>query len=108
MGEHIDIRVRDTTTGAVRAPFFGRPALTNTTASRLAGRHGALVLPVCCIRTPDGRFRVRIEAPLAGFGDDVEADAARLNAIIERHAHEAPAQYFWIHRRYKRERAAAA
>lgn len=97
----------DTTSGAVDAPFFGRPALTNTTASRLAGRHGALVLPVYCIRRPGGRFRVCIEPPLEGFGQDVATDAARLNAVIERHVREAPAQYFWIHRRYKRARTAA-
>jgi KDO2-lipid IV(A) lauroyltransferase len=97
----------DTTSGAVIAPFFGRPALTNTTASRLAGRHGALVLPVYCVRRPGGRFRVCIEAPLEGFGQDQEADAARLNDVIERHAREAPEQYFWIHRRYKRERSVA-
>ena len=60
-----------------------------------------------CVRTDDGRFRVRIEAPLCGFGDDPAADAARLNAIIEGHARETPAQYFWIHRRFKRARGAA-
>lgn len=112
MREHrtvwIAVDQADTTTGAVEADFFGRPALTNTTASRLAARHGARVLPVNCVRTPDGRFRVRIEPPLENFGDDVQADAARLNAIIERHARETPAQYFWIHRRFKRERSTAA
>ena len=97
----------DTTRGAVDVPFFGRNALTNTTASRLASRHGALVLPVHCVRSGDGRFRVRIEPPLAGFGADATADATRLNAIVEAQARETPAQYFWIHRRFKRARAAA-
>ncbi|MEM9056569.1 MAG: lysophospholipid acyltransferase family protein [Pseudomonadota bacterium] len=104
----IAIDQADTTSGAVEAPFFGRPALTNTTASRLAGRHSACVLPVCCVRTPDGRFRVRIEPPLEGFGHDATADAARLNAIVEQHARATPEQYFWIHRRFKRERSSAA
>ena len=52
-------------------------------------------------RTRDG-YLVRIEPPLADFpGPDPVADAIRVNGIIERHVRLAPAEYFWIHRRFK-------
>lgn len=92
----------DTAAGSVVAPFFGRPAPTNTTVSRLAARRGCAVVPVSCVRDRDGRYRVVIEPAEAPFdGGDAPADAARLNAIFERHARAAPEQYYWIHRRFK-------
>lgn len=91
-----------TGTRPVMAPFFGRPAPTTGSPARLAGRSGARVLPVAGYREPDGHYRVRIEAPLAGFpSGDAIADATRLNEAIERHARLAPEQYYWIHRRFK-------
>lgn len=92
----------DTTDSSVLAPFFGEPALTGTTVSRLAERHAARVLPISCTRQPGGRFRIIIEPPLAGFGGDALRDATTLNATFERHIASAPAQYFWVHRRFKK------
>ena len=91
----------DTTDSSVVAPFFGEPALTNTTVSRLAASHDARVLPVSCIRQPNGRFRIVIEPPLNDFGGDPLPDATTLNATFERHIANAPAQYLWVHRRFK-------
>lgn len=86
----------------VMAPFFGLSAPTTGSPARLAARSGAAVLPVAGRRDPDGRYRVTVEPALADFpcGDET-ADAARLNAVVERHAREAPEQYYWIHRRFK-------
>ncbi|MEM7611461.1 MAG: lysophospholipid acyltransferase family protein [Pseudomonadota bacterium] len=91
----------DTTQSSVEAPFFGVPAATNTTVSRLAGRYDASVLPVSCIRQPNGRFLLQVEPPVTGLGGDPVADAEQLNRIVERHVAKAPAQYYWIHRRFK-------
>jgi KDO2-lipid IV(A) lauroyltransferase len=33
--------------------------------------------------------------------DDVEADTRRMNAFIEERVREIPAQYFWLHKRFK-------
>jgi KDO2-lipid IV(A) lauroyltransferase len=93
-----------TSTRPVLAPFFGLPAPTTGSPARLAARSGAAVLPVAGVREPDGRYRVTVEPALADFptGDET-ADAARLNAVVERHARAAPEQYYWIHRRFKGE-----
>ena len=86
----------------VFAPFFGVPASTITATHHLARLSGAAVIPFFHRRTPDGRYLLRLEAPLADFpGDDVVADSARVNAAIERMVRAAPAQYLWAHKRFK-------
>lgn len=93
-----------TSSRPVVAPFFGLPAPTTGSPARLAARSGAAVLPVAGVREPDGRYRVTVEPALEDFpGGDDTADAARLNAVVERHARAAPEQYYWIHRRFKGE-----
>ncbi|WP_006788779.1 LpxL/LpxP family Kdo(2)-lipid IV(A) lauroyl/palmitoleoyl acyltransferase [Thiorhodospira sibirica] len=87
---------------SVLAPFFGVPAATHTATSRLAKISGAPVLPFFAHRLPNGGYHLRIGAPLAQFpGNDVHADAARINALIEQAILAAPEQYLWTHRRFK-------
>jgi KDO2-lipid IV(A) lauroyltransferase len=55
------------------------------------------------MRDPEtGRVTVTIEAPFENFpsGDDVR-DLAQYNDFLERHIRRDPAQYFWVHRRFK-------
>jgi Kdo2-lipid IVA lauroyltransferase/acyltransferase len=87
----------------VFAPFFGVAAATNTATSRLAQATGAAVVPFFTRRLPDGTGYVqRIAPPLADFpSGDAQADATRLNALIEGWVREAPEQYLWSHRRFK-------
>ncbi len=84
-------------------PFFGVPASTNLGTSRMAKVSGAPVLPFFGYRLPGGRgYRLVIQPPLADFpSDDLAADAARINRVIETAVREAPEQYFWVHRRFK-------
>jgi len=92
-----DMRGKD----VVFAPFFGVPAATITATHHLARMSGAKVIPFFHRRTEDG-YAIRLEAPLADFpGEDVVADTARVNAAIERMVREAPAQYLWLHKRFK-------
>jgi Kdo2-lipid IVA lauroyltransferase/acyltransferase len=45
---------------------------------------------------------VRYEAPWSDFpSDDPVADAARMNRWIESEIRRNPAQYLWVHRRFK-------
>lgn len=85
------------------APFFGLPAATVTALSRIAQMTDALVVPcVAILGEPGQPFRLRFLAPLENFpGHDEDADAARINALVEEHIRQTPAQYFWIHRRFK-------
>jgi len=87
---------------SVFVPFFGRPAWSLTSTHQLARLSGALVLPLFHERLADGRYRVEIGAPLADFpGKDALADTARVMALIEAQIRRVPAQYLWIHKRFK-------
>ncbi len=94
-----DMRGKD----AVFVPFFGVPAATITATHHLARLSGAAVIPFFHRRREDGRgYEVRLEAPLENFpGTDVVADTARVNSVIESMVREAPAQYLWVHKRFK-------
>ena len=88
--------------GAEMVKLFGIPAATNTATSRIAQMTGALVLPYFFERLPGGGYRGVIHPPLDGFptGDAV-ADTERFNHIVEAEVRRMPAQYLWIHRRFK-------
>jgi KDO2-lipid IV(A) lauroyltransferase len=93
-----DMRGKDT----VFVPFFGIPAASITATHQLARLTGAAVVPFFH-RREGGRYRLRVAEPLADFpSSDAAADTARVNAAIEAMVREAPSQYLWIHRRFKR------
>jgi Kdo2-lipid IVA lauroyltransferase/acyltransferase len=89
--------------GAEMVPFFNIPAATNTATSRLARMTGAAVLPYFPERLPGARgYRMVIQPMLEGFPtEDAVADARRFNELIEAQVRRVPAQYLWIHRRFK-------
>jgi len=94
-----DMRGKD----AVFVPFFGVAAATITATHHLARLSGAAVIPFFHRRNADGRgYTIRLEASLENFpSDDVSMDTSRVNACVERMVREAPAQYLWIHKRFK-------
>ena len=93
-----DMRGKDT----VFAPFFGVPAATITATHQFARLTGCAVVPFFH-RREGADYVLRLGAPLEDFpSDDARADSARVNAAIEAMVLEAPSQYLWIHRRFKR------
>lgn len=93
MGEH----------RSVYAPFFGHPAATIQSVSRLARLTGAPVLMLATRRREDntGYIVEYLPAPAEfPFEDDV-TNATVINGLIERGIRPAPAQYYWFHRRFK-------
>ena len=95
----MDFGTRD----AAFVPFFGVPAITLLAPSRLARALDMIVQPVVAEILPGGAgYRVRFEAPWADFpSDDPLADSARMNRWIESEIRRNPAQYLWVHRRFK-------
>ncbi len=83
-------------------PFFGHPAMTNTSISHIARLSGAKVVPFLPLRTGDSRYLLRFLPALTDFPTrDAEADTLRINRILEDHVREDPGQYLWVHRRFK-------
>ncbi|MEX2182164.1 MAG: lysophospholipid acyltransferase family protein [Gemmatimonadaceae bacterium] len=88
-------------------PFFGRPAKTPRGAAVFALRGDLPLLFVAAIRQPDGRYRFHAEAvPLAQSGErerDVDATVLNYTRVLERYVRRYPEQYFWQHRRWRRQ-----
>ncbi len=88
----------------VRAPFFGQLVQSITASHQLARMTGAALIPFHHRRDGNG-YTLRLGAPLDGFpGEDKVIDTARINAVIEAMIREAPAEYLWVHDRFKRSR----
>lgn len=88
---------------SVFVPFFGVPAATLEAPSKMARLLDMVVQPVVAEMLPGGAgWRVRFLEPLQDWPtDDATADAARLNAFIEAQVRAIPAQYLWVHQRFK-------
>jgi Kdo2-lipid IVA lauroyltransferase/acyltransferase len=88
-------------------PFFGRPAKTPRGPAVLALRLGVPVIFATAVRQPSGRYRLFYE-PVAveDTGDrerDVDAIVLRYTQALERFVRRYPEQYFWHHRRWRRQ-----
>jgi len=88
---------------ALFAPFFSVNASTNAATSRLAKISKSPVLPFFQERMEDGSgYRLIIKPPLDNFpGESVEEDTTRINALFEAEIRRRPAEYLWVHRRFK-------
>lgn len=88
-------------------PFFGRPAKTPRGPAVFAIRAGVPTLFVAAVRQPSGRFRcvvTPVEVPDTGDREaDVDALVARYTSILEAWVRRYPGQYFWHHKRWKRQ-----
>jgi KDO2-lipid IV(A) lauroyltransferase len=87
--------------------FLGRPAKTPRGAAVFALRFNAPVFFVDGIRLPNGKYRVIIEpVEVALTGDrekDVDAIVIRFTELLEKWVRKVPEQYFWQHRRWRRQ-----
>ena len=88
-------------------PFFGRPAKTPRGFAVFALR---FEVPVCfmdMVRLPNGRFRAVFEPiEIERTGDrerDIDAMVARYSQVLEKWVRQYPEQYFWQHRRWRRQ-----
>lgn len=84
-------------------PFFGVPAATMTSVSRIAKLTDAKVVPsITRVLPGSGGYVLTFYPAWENFpsGDDV-LDARRMNEFIEARVREMPEQYFWLHKRFK-------
>jgi len=87
--------------------FLGRPAKTPRGAAVFALRFNAPVFFADGIRLPNGKYRVIIEPvevpPTGDRETDVDAIVIRFTELLEKWVREFPEQYFWQHRRWRRQ-----
>ncbi len=88
---------------AVFVNFFGQVAATSTGTARLAKLTKAAVVPYSIVRRDDGSgYNIVLEPALTDYPTgDLAADTQRINDLIEGWVRKNPAQYLWIHRRFR-------
>lgn len=85
--------------------FFGKPASTTPGLAMMSAQTGAPVVPVFMRRMPDGRHvleaRPVIEPPPDRKEETLRACTAAYTKIIEDEIRRDPAQWMWLHKRWK-------
>jgi lauroyl/myristoyl acyltransferase len=86
-------------------PFLGRPCWTTRAPAIMAMRYkSALFVPIC-YRTALGRWRIEVGEPIATHQDgarrSIEAITRDMNTAMETAIHRDPANWFWVHNRWK-------
>ena len=89
----------------VFVPFFGRLASTPVGPAAIALRRGAPLVVAFARRLPDRRQRIEFHPPLSVENPGAPDAALRLTALhtalLEARIRERPADWFWLHRRWK-------
>jgi KDO2-lipid IV(A) lauroyltransferase len=104
-GELIGIVGDQASRQGVPVEFFGRQALFATGPFQLAVSKRAVLLPVFIHRTRGPHHRLVIEPPIpmpSGPAEGViRAGIEQFAAHLERHIRKDPAQWLWMHKRWK-------
>lgn len=86
---------------SVFVEFFGQPAATITSTTWFAQHAKVRVHPTIIQRTSEG-MHIQIQPALSNFpGPSEHDDAQRLMRILENTLRSNPADYMWVHRRFK-------
>ncbi len=87
-------------------PFLGHPCSCNPAAALLAVRYEAALRSAVCYRTGLARWRIEIEPEIptrdaSGNTRPVEDIQGDINSRLEAAIRRDPANWFWVHRRWK-------
>lgn len=87
-------------------PFFGHPCSCNAAPALLAARYDAPLCVAICFRTSLATWRIEITAQVPTCEPDgsrrtAEAITAEINRHYEAAIRRDPANWFWVHRRWK-------
>jgi KDO2-lipid IV(A) lauroyltransferase len=86
---------------SIFVPFYGVQAATVPSLSRFAKLGRAKVVPVVSRMTRDG-YDVEVYPAWENFPTgDVQADTTFMNHWLEQVINTMPAQYYWVHKRFK-------
>jgi KDO2-lipid IV(A) lauroyltransferase len=86
---------------SVFVPFYGVAACTVPSLSRFARLSRAKVVPLLSRLTSDG-YDIEVLPAWTDFPTaDAVADTARMNLRLQSYIDSMPAQYYWVHKRFK-------
>ena len=93
---------------SVKVDFFGQPAETTLSIASLKLKFNPLVLPVFIVRDKDGYYEMIINESIDYRADEIEEEEEKLKAMtlhynkaIENIVRQYPAQWLWMHNRWR-------
>ncbi len=93
---------------SAKLDFFGKPAETTLSIASLKLALDPLVVPIFIVRDSDGLYEMIINEPIDYVADEIEDKEKKLEAMtlkynqtIENIIREYPAQWFWMHNRWR-------
>ncbi len=87
---------------SVFVPFFGHPAATTTGTSKMMRFNDSPIVLFAVYHNEDHSGYILEFSPVDGLpSGDATEDAAIVNAALEQAIRKAPAQYLWLHKRFK-------
>lgn len=98
---------QDTKVRGVFVPFFGRTAHTPAGPVVLAMKTGAPIVPMAIHRQPDETYLITVAPPVVlvrteNRERDIQTNTAACTAALERFIRMHPAQWVWMHDRWRR------
>jgi len=104
-GRHLAMLIDQKMNDGIPIPFFGRDVMTAPAIAELALRYDCMVIPTRITRLKGARFRFTIFPPLKliktdSHKEDVVANMAQVNAMIEKWVRNTPEQWLWLHNRW--------
>lgn len=91
----------------VEVRFMGRRVTTTPAVAMLALRHRSPVVPIFCVRRPNGALAIEASPPLAfarsgRLREDLQVNTQRVTDAVEAAVRRYPAQWLWAHKRWKK------
>lgn len=97
--------------GGLELPFLGRTCFTSRAPAVMAARYDCDLFVPICYRTSLGRWRIEVggRIPMRENGSrrSIEAITRDINTVMEAAVRRDPANWFWVHNRWKTKRAKA-
>ena len=86
--------------GGIWTPFFGRLASTSPLAATMGLRTGSALIAIAVYTVGFARWRFVVTDPMPRISDPEEL-TARINMTVEKEIRVSPADWFWVHNRWK-------
>jgi KDO2-lipid IV(A) lauroyltransferase len=94
---------------STKVNFFNEAAETTLSVAVLKSRLNPEVIPIFIAREDNGKYRLLVNDPISYTADEIEGKEAKLTAMtakytdaIEDVIRQYPAQWFWMHNRWRR------
>ena len=106
-GTHVGMLVDQHVTKGVEVIFFGRRCRANPLIAMIARQHECPIHGLRVVRKPDGNsFWVEITDPIDPPRDaegriDIRGTMQAITSVVEAWVREYPAQWLWLHRRWR-------